>query len=95
VLTFDKAEVNTNYSGWTILFHPDLIRKSELGATIKDFAFFDYSIHEALHISKKEKQILHGFVQQIELELNQNIYKHSQELIITNLQSLLKYCQRY
>lgn len=30
-----------------------------------------------------------------EIELNQNTDKHSQELIIANLQSLLKYCQRY
>jgi AraC family transcriptional activator of pobA len=36
-----------------------------------------------------------GFVDQIEIELNQNIDKHSQELMIANIQSLLKYCQRY
>ncbi len=95
VITFDKAEVNADYSGWTIFFHPDLIRKSELGRTIKNFAFFDYSVHEALHNSDKEKQILYGFVEQIEIELNQNIDNHSQELIITNLQSLLKYSHRY
>jgi AraC-like DNA-binding protein len=94
-LIFEPSEENTMYSGWTILFHPDLIRKSELGRTIKEFAFFDYSVNEALHISDKEKQILIGFVEHIEIEINQNIDKHSQELIIANLQSLLKYCQRF
>ena len=95
VLTFSEEERNTTYKGWTIFFHPDLIRKSELGRTIKEFAFFDYSVYEALHVSDKEKKILNGFVEQIEIELNQNIDKHSQELIITNIHSLLKYCQRY
>ena len=29
-------------SGWTILFHPDLIRKSELGKAIRNYSFFNY-----------------------------------------------------
>jgi AraC-like DNA-binding protein len=94
-LTFDKTEEGTNYAGWTILFHPDLIRKSELGSTIKEYAFFDYAVHEALHLSEKEKQILSDFVGHIEIEINQNIDKHSQDLIIANVQSILKYCQRF
>jgi AraC family transcriptional regulator, transcriptional activator of pobA len=95
VLAFDITEENISYAGWTIFFHPDLIRKSELGKAIKTYAFFDYSIHEALHVSEKEKQILNDFVRHIEVEINQNIDKHSQELIITNLQSILRYCQRF
>jgi len=81
--------------GWSIIFHPDLIRKSELGKTIKDYSFFDYDLHEALHVSEKEKQMLNALVQLIDAELQQNIDKHSQELIIVNLESILKYCRRY
>ena len=91
VLTFDDTEENTNNSGWTIFFHPDLLRKSSLGNEIKGFAFFDYAVTEALHLSEKEKQILNDFVRHIEIEINQNIDKHSKELIISNLQSILKY----
>lgn len=94
-LTFDKTEEGTNYEGWTILFHPDLIRTSELGRTIKEYAFFEYAVHEALHLSEKEKQILSDFVGHIEIEINQNLDKHSQNLIIANVQSILKYCQRF
>ncbi len=36
------------------MFYPDLIRKSELGGTFKDYSFFDYAVHEALHVSEKE-----------------------------------------
>jgi AraC-like DNA-binding protein len=94
-LTFEVTEEDTNHAGWTIIFHPDLIRKSALGSAIKEYAFFDYAVYEALHLSEKEKQILSDFVVHIEIEINQNIDKHSQDLIITNLQSLLKYCQRF
>jgi AraC family transcriptional regulator, transcriptional activator of pobA len=94
-LAFDSNIDYTSYSGWTILFHPDLIRKSVLGGEIDKFSFFDYSVNEALHISEKEYNILNDFVRHIEIEINQNMDKHSQELIITNLQSILKYCQRY
>jgi AraC-like DNA-binding protein len=91
----DGVEHHSNDEGWTIFFHPDLIRTSELGRTIKEYAFFEYALHEALHLSEKEKQILSDFVRHIEIEINQNIDKHSQELIIANVQSILKYCQRF
>lgn len=94
-LTFDSNMDYASYSGWTILFHPDLIRKSVLGNEIDKFSFFDYSVNEALHISEKEYNILNDFVRHIEIEIQQNMDKHSQELIITNLQSILKYCLRY
>jgi AraC-like DNA-binding protein len=82
-------------SGWTILFHPDLIRKSELGKTIKNYSFFNYETNEALHLSDKEKQSLFELVKKIDSELNQNIDKHSQDIIIQNLESILKYSNRY
>jgi len=82
-------------SGWTILFHPDLIRKSELGKTIKKHSFFTYETNEALHLSDKEKHSLFELVKKIDLELNQNIDKHSQDIIIQNLESILKYSNRY
>ena len=82
-------------SGWTILFHPDLIRKSELGKAIRNYSFFNYETNEALHLSDKEKKSLFELVKKIDLELNQNIDKHSQEIIIQNLESILKYSNRY
>jgi AraC family transcriptional regulator, transcriptional activator of pobA len=94
-LTFDSNIDYTNHRGWTILFHPDLIRKSVLGSEITKFSFFDYAVNEALHISEKEQNILNDFIRHIEIEINQNIDKHSQELIISNLHSILKYCQRF
>ncbi|MBK8489317.1 MAG: helix-turn-helix transcriptional regulator [Saprospirales bacterium] len=95
VARFDDADAELDRNGWNIFFHPDLIRKSTLGNTIKDYSFFSYGLNEALHVSDKEKHMLTDFVQRIETELEQNIDKHSQELILVNLESILKYCSRY
>jgi len=93
-----KIENSQEYkgaSGWTLLFHPDLIRKSELGKIINKYSFFSYETNEALHLSDDEKKSLTELVSKIENEYNQNIDKHSQELIISNMDLLLKYCKRY
>ncbi len=82
-------------SGWTLLFHSDLISKSELGKIISSYSFFSYESNEVLHVSDDEKLALTEIVTKIEKEYNQNIDKHSQELIISNIDLLLKYCKRY
>jgi hypothetical protein len=66
VLNFGEVkEVDDTEKSWSILFHPDLIRKSELGRTIKQYSFFDYETNEALHVSDKEKEMLSVLVQYI------------------------------
>lgn len=82
-------------NGWSIFIHPDLLRKSQLGESIQQFSFFDYDVNEALHLSDKESNALTEIVYNIEGELKQNLDRHSQELIIHNLESILKYSHRY
>ncbi|MEN8794506.1 MAG: hypothetical protein ABF294_08655 [Flavobacteriales bacterium] len=55
VASFEDPIEEIDDSGWNILFHPDLIRKSSLDETIKDFSFLNYEANEALHVSEKEK----------------------------------------
>ena len=81
--------------GWTLFIHPDLIQKSELREKINQYSFFDYYANEALHISDKEKESLTEIVQKIKSELNQNIDKHSQNIIVHNIESILKYSERF
>lgn len=95
VTSFPEPIEELDDTGWTIVFHPDLIRRSSLGKTIKDHTFFSYEVTEALHLSEKEKEFLIQLVEKIELELEQNIDKYSQELIIHNLETILKYSDRY
>ena len=98
-MTIEKREVTNkpiiDRSGWSIFIHPDLIRKSELGENIHQYSFFDYDVNEALHVSEKEKTSLTEIVYKIEREINQNLDRHSQNLIIHNLEAILKYCNRY
>ena len=89
------ANTVTPSQGWTILFHPDLIRKSSLGQMIHQYSFFSYEITEALHLSDKERRLLNTLVDTIEEEINQNMDRHSQELIVQNLETILKYSSRY
>lgn len=95
VTPFTEPIEELDNSGWTILFHPDLIRKSGLGKTVNNYTFFNYETNEALYLSDKEKESLKELVKKIEVELNQNIDKHSQDIIIQNIESVLKYSKRY
>lgn len=80
---------------WTLIFHPDLIRKSDLGRQIDKYSFFDYDAHEALHLSDDEKSSIQNIVALIQKEISSNIDRHSQELIVSNIKLVLDYCTRY
>jgi len=90
-----QTDIELDLGGWSIFFHPDLIRAYSLANDIQNYSFFDYDSDEALHISDKEKKALYEFVAKIETEIHQNIDQHTQDLIIHNIESLLKYSQRY
>ena len=81
--------------GWTLAFHPDLIRKSDLGDKIRQYSFFDYEVNEALHLSEEEKTIIEELLEKIVKEYCQNLDRHSQHLIVSNIQLLLDYCLRF
>jgi len=81
--------------GWTLLFHPDLIRGTSLGRNIKEYTFFSYEANEALHLSEKERQIILDCLNKIDHELHQSIDKHSKKLIANNIELLLNYCMRF
>lgn len=96
VVTMDtEIEKKEGMLGWGLFFHPDLLRGTSLGTKMKDYTFFSYEMAEALHLSDKEKEILYDCVQKIETELRENIDNHSQTLIVSNIELLLNYCQRY
>ncbi len=89
------ADFSETEDEWSILIHKDFIAQSHLGSLINDFHFFNYESNEALHLSEDEKRSLTEIAQKIEREFNLNIDKHTSEIISINLESLLKYCQRY
>ncbi len=78
-----------------LLFHPDLLRGTNLGRTIRQYTFFSYSVHEALHTSEQEREIVMDCLQKIRLELERSIDKHSRQIIAMNIELLLGYCMRF
>ena len=81
--------------GHVLLFHSDLLRGTVLAQKIKDYTFFSYEIHEALHLSQKEKQIVLDCFSKIDHELNNSIDKHSKNHIVSNIELFLNYCVRF
>ena len=81
--------------GWALLFHPDLMRGTSLARNIKDYTFFTYEVHEALHLSAQEQQTVIDCLKKIDFELRHTIDKHSKTLIATNIELLLSYCERF
>lgn len=84
-----------DYSGYTLLFHPDFIRNYPLGKHIKNYGFFSYSAAEALHLSEKEKEIIVGIFKNIEHELSLSIDNFSQDIMISQIEQLLNYSNRF
>ena len=96
VITIDNdVEVKEDMMGWGLFFHPDFIRGSVLGSKMKDYSYFSYDVSEALHLSEKEKQLLHDCMMKIHSELSQNIDSYSQVLITSTIELILNYCSRY
>lgn len=93
--TLDTLENEVKPKAYGILFHPDLIRGTSLGKTIKKYTFFSYAVSEALHLSEQEKEIVMDCLKKIRIELEHDIDKHSKELIAMNIELLLNYCMRF
>ncbi|MEM9919185.1 MAG: helix-turn-helix transcriptional regulator [Bacteroidota bacterium] len=86
---------NEDDQGWTLVFHPDLIRSSHLADRINYYSFFNYEVNEALHLSDEEKTTIEDLLDKIIKEYSQNLDRHSQHLIISNIELLLDYCVRF
>ncbi|PJJ07326.1 helix-turn-helix protein [Flavobacterium sp. 1] len=90
-----SAEDEKDYSGYTLLFHPDFIGNYPLATKIKTFGYFSYSTNEALFLSDKEKQIIFSVFENIKEELNSTIDDFSQDVVISHLEVLLNYSNRF
>lgn len=95
LLKLAKQSPNSRRTGWMLLIHPDFLWSSSLATMNRQYEFFDYAVHEALFLSKKEEATLHTLAQQIKQEYQLPIDKFSQPIIISQLETLLNYGERY
>lgn len=82
-------------NGWSIAFHPDLLKGTSLQRSISQFQFFSYAVHEALHISQKERASITDMFLKLRYELEHSVDKHSRDILVSHLELLFKYCQRF
>lgn len=82
-------------AGWNLLIHPDLLWHTPLAKSIKQYAYFDYAVNEALFLSLKEEELLVSIMQRIDEECRANIDPFSQDVIIAQIELLLTYTERF
>ncbi|MES2133327.1 MAG: helix-turn-helix transcriptional regulator [Bacteroidota bacterium] len=90
-----ETEEEFKLSGWMLLVHPDFLWNTTLAKKIKQYEYFSYSVHEALHLSDKEETNVKSIMQNIAQEYHSNIDKFSQDVIIAQLELLLTYAERF
>jgi AraC family transcriptional regulator, transcriptional activator of pobA len=93
---FSVTGTNDNpVTGYMLVFKADLIRPYPLGKSINNYGFFAYSIAEALHLSDKEDTVISSLLLQMQNELKNNIDYYSQDVIVSHIDLLLSYSNRF
>jgi AraC family transcriptional activator of pobA len=85
----------TASAGFTLLIHPDFLRNYVLDTRIKNYGFFSYSVNESLHLSGKERTIISTIAKNIGDELETAIDDISQDVLISQIELILNYSQRF
>ncbi|NIJ52951.1 helix-turn-helix domain-containing protein [Dyadobacter arcticus] len=94
-IAVDNKNEEVKKSGWVIYIHPDFIWNTPLANTIKQYDFWDYSLHESLFLSAKEEAVITNIILNIRQECDSNIDKFSKPIIISHIESLLNYADRF
>ncbi|TSJ41020.1 helix-turn-helix transcriptional regulator [Mucilaginibacter corticis] len=96
VLSFEKmVEMPEAPSGFLLLIHPDFLWNTTLGKNIKQYEFFDYAVNEGLFLTEKEQAKINSLVEDIRQEYVGNIDNFSQDIMLSHVETLLNYSQRY
>jgi AraC-like DNA-binding protein len=93
LLTATGLQLEEN--GFVIHLHEDFLMGHPLFSEIKKYNFFDYEINEALHLSPREKEVMWSLFHKMGTEYHNNPDEFSKSIILSHLDSLLKYAQRF
>ncbi len=94
VLQFDDILLN-KVRGFVLVVHPDFLHGYGLASSIREYGYFSYTANEALHLSEKEEKTIFDIIANVEQEIDINMDSFTQDLLVSNLDLLLKYCDRY
>lgn len=93
VIQFNSVEYDED--AFIIFIHEDYFNGHFLNTEISKYAFFDYEANEALHLSPSEEQIMWDLYHKIETEYRNNTDEYSRDIMLTHIDSILKYSQRF
>jgi len=82
-------------SQYALLIHPDFLLGHPLAKKIRQYGFFSYSANEALHLSEQEKATVIAIFEMIRVELDSRIDDFSQDVVISQIELLLNYANRF
>ena len=87
--------VQSKVKGSVLIIHPDFLQGYPLAAAIKEYGYFSYASNEALHLSEREETMVLEMLENIRHETEMNIDAFTQDLLVSNIDLLLKYCDRF
>lgn len=93
VMQMDNIELEEK--GFIIFVHEDYFAGHNLHTEIKKYGFFEYETNEALHLSAREEEIVWDLFYKMQNEYNNNEDEYSREIMLTHIDSILKYSQRF
>ncbi|SDJ11881.1 helix-turn-helix domain-containing protein [Chryseobacterium jejuense] len=94
VLQFEDILLDS-VTGFVLVVHPDFLQGYPLASKVKDYGFFSYTANEALFLSEKEEKSIIDIIDNIGQEIDANMDSFTQDLLLSNLDLLLKYCDRF
>jgi len=92
--TSDETTI-PSMSGWALYIHSDFLWNTPLAKAMRKYEYFDYSVNEALYLTEKEEAIIISMMQNIQTEYLANMDKFSQDIIISQIETLLNYSDRF
>lgn len=91
----EVSNVQFAEKGFVIFFHEDYLSGHTLHQAIKNYGYFEYEINEALHLSPAEEKIMWDLYDRIMVEYENNADEFSREIILSHIDSMLKYSDRF
>lgn len=91
----ELKNIELEEAGFLMFIHEDFLNAHGLHTEIKKYGYFEYETNEALHLSPREEQIIWDLYRKIEIEYRNNPDEYSREIILTHVDSILKYAQRF
>ena len=90
-----QSDLPLGASGWLLFFQTEFLAGHPVAEQVERCPYFQYQTHEALHLSKAEEESLEAIFENIQQEYQRAIDAHSRAIVLSNLELLLTYVERF